>query len=408
MSPNKREAKLTKGVLESLRPETKPYPVWDTQLSGFYVRVSPKGKLTFYLKCSARNRQYNKSIGTYPHLHPDTARSEALRRKIAIDSGDYKRKPDATFGDVMSGYADTLLARGAADAANTRRHIVNHIETPFPFLWSKRAIEITPEDCVDIVRRLIKAEKLRTADIIRSYMYSAFELAITADPNKADSMPLLRMSNPAKMKPVRGAIKPRERHLSESELRHLWRRIQSLEFPKKQIFSLWILTGAQRQQQLARVTTNNIHELNIPGTGRCFGLELTDTKGRTGRARSHMVPLTPASRNITKELAQSGWMIFSTNGVESIEPNWLTRQLKPIVSSMKDAGELEGEPFTAGAVRSTVETLLGKYGVSREDRGHLQSHGNSGVQAMHYDRHDYAGQKLAALEIWESLLEKTQ
>ena len=45
--------------------------------------------------------------------------------------------------------------------------------------------------------------------------------------------------------------------------------------------------------------------------------------------------------------------------------------------------------FQLKRIRSGVETLLAANGVSREVRGHLQSHGLTGVQARHYDGHDY-------------------
>ena len=44
-------------------------------------------------------------------------------------------------------------------------------------------------------------------------------------------------------------------------------------------------------------------------------------------------------------------------------------------------------------IRSGVETLLAANGVSQEVRGHLQSHGLTGVQARHYDGHDYMPEK---------------
>ena len=50
-------------------------------------------------------------------------------------------------------------------------------------------------------------------------------------------------------------------------------------------------------------------------------------------------------------------------------------------------------------IRSGVETLLAAQGVSREVRGHLQSHGLTGVQARHYDGHDYLPQKRHALAV---------
>jgi len=57
------------------------------------------------------------------------------------------------------------------------------------------------------------------------------------------------------------------------------------------------------------------------------------------------------------------------------------------------------EGFQLKRIRSGVETLLAAHGVSREVRGHLQSHGLTGVQARHYDGHDYMREKGRALEI---------
>jgi hypothetical protein len=55
--------------------------------------------------------------------------------------------------------------------------------------------------------------------------------------------------------------------------------------------------------------------------------------------------------------------------------------------------------FQLKRVRSGVETLLASQGVSREIRGHLQSHGLTGVQYRHYDGHDYLPEKRRALEL---------
>ena len=60
--------------------------------------------------------------------------------------------------------------------------------------------------------------------------------------------------------------------------------------------------------------------------------------------------------------------------------------------------------FKAKRLRSGVETLLSSAGVSRDVRGRLQSHGISGVQATHYDAHDYLPEKKQALETLFALL----
>ena len=54
--------------------------------------------------------------------------------------------------------------------------------------------------------------------------------------------------------------------------------------------------------------------------------------------------------------------------------------------------------FSAKRIRSGVETALASLMVSKDDRGRLQSHGISGVQARHYDGHEYTDEKRAALQ----------
>lgn len=38
--------RLTKGVVEALPPRTDRYVVWDSELKGFGVRVTPQGRKT--------------------------------------------------------------------------------------------------------------------------------------------------------------------------------------------------------------------------------------------------------------------------------------------------------------------------------------------------------------------------
>jgi hypothetical protein len=61
--------------------------------------------------------------------------------------------------------------------------------------------------------------------------------------------------------------------------------------------------------------------------------------------------------------------------------------------------------FQLKRVRSGVETLLAANDISREVRGHLQSHGMTGVQYRHYDGHDYMPHKRQALEVLMSAIE---
>ena len=53
-----------------------------------------------------------------------------------------------------------------------------------------------------------------------------------------------------------------------------------------------------------------------------------------------------------------------------------------------------------------IFSMLASLGVSSDVRAQLQSNGLGGVQARHYDRHDYALEKRAAIELWASHLDR--
>ena len=62
--------------------------------------------------------------------------------------------------------------------------------------------------------------------------------------------------------------------------------------------------------------------------------------------------------------------------------------------------------FQTKRIRSGVETLLASGRVSSDIRGRLQSHGIAGVQARHYDGHDYMDEKRDALALLLRLLQE--
>lgn len=110
-----------------------------------------------------------------------------------------------------------------------------------------------------------------------------------------------------------------------------------------------------------------------------------------------MLPLTKAAAVETRALSKTGEYAISTDGggthVSAMTlSNWAREVAKDIPG------------FQLKRVRSGVETSLAAAGVSKEIRGQLQSHGLSGVQARHYDAHDYLREKLAALTTLEGLL----
>jgi len=110
---------------------------------------------------------------------------------------------------------------------------------------------------------------------------------------------------------------------------------------------------------------------------------LRDSYGLAGQGpRRHQIPLVKPARVDVSLLKREGeFAVSTTAGKKPISVRTLAGWAHAIVGDAIDGFQLK-------RIRSGVETLLAARGVSREVRGHLQSHGLTGVQTRHYDGHD--------------------
>ena len=71
-------AKLTKRLIDSLKPGPKMYAVRDTELKGFLLRVRPNGGMTWFFDYrNEQGRRLTYKLGGYPGLQPEGARRQA-------------------------------------------------------------------------------------------------------------------------------------------------------------------------------------------------------------------------------------------------------------------------------------------------------------------------------------------
>src|SRR5690606_34889542 len=106
--------KLTKTKVEALKPDpAKQYLVWDSELKGYGVRVSPGGAKAFFVQGRIRGSQkeIKISIGRLgPTLTAEQAREEAKDALESMRKGTDPRltKQDdeqaVTFGEMMTAY----------------------------------------------------------------------------------------------------------------------------------------------------------------------------------------------------------------------------------------------------------------------------------------------------------------
>lgn len=332
-------------------------------------------------------------------LDAEEREAERQRREAEREAEAAQVRQSASLGALVTAYVANLKRQGKVSWREVESAARLHIREAWPALWAMPAEHVTPDDLLTIITRISDAGKLREAGKMRSYLRAAYGAAIKAR-RQASALPALRdlrlQSNPARdLEPLEGGTGgTRERALSLSELRAYWRRLATLPGTDGALLRFHLLTGGQRVRQLSRLVTADFD-------ADMQAIRLRDPKGKRKEPRIHVVPMIPAALQALKLMTAPnlGPHLFSVDGGESGASYFLIHtRIRGIVEAMAEAGELEKGPFTAGDVRRTVETRLAGAGISQGVRAQLQSHGLSGVQARHYDQHDYLAEKRAALE----------
>ncbi len=318
----------------------------------------------------------------------EQAKAKALEEKIEAEQ--------YTLAALLDDYCDYLQSIGRISHKEARSICNLHVKKAWPLIASLPANKVASEQVADMMRHIIEQGKDRTANKLRSYIHAAYQVAKSAR-SKA-SIPLRFKAykvtyNPASdTEPDESANKADKNPLSLEELQTYWHGIRGLGGIRGAVVRLHLLTGGQRIEQLVRLQTSEIKK------GR---ITLFDGKGRPGKpARSHVVPLLPEAAIALSQCKPSGVFAVSTDGGEShLAGTTLSRWACEIAQTLGIAN------FKAKRIRSGIETLLASARVSSDIRGRLQSHGISGVQARHYDGHDYFDEKLEALKILKKKLE---
>lgn len=164
-----------------------------------------------------------------------------------------------------------------------------------------------------------------------------------------------------------------------------------------------IYLGGQRPTQLLRVTARHVDL-----TGKT--ITLLDPKGRNRHAspRRHLLPirddLVPVLRRRVVQAESIESPLFSISGRVPLREKTVAALVEQIEAAMKVEGELKRGAFSMRDLRRTSETQMAALGISSDVRAQIQSHGLGGIQARHYDRHDYMPEKRTALQLWVNCL----
>jgi integrase len=299
-------------------------------------------------------------------------------------------------------YVGTLKGRQSHDDAQSIFRL--HVSEPFPELVKRAAASVKAEQLRDVLARLIDAGKGRTAAKLRAYLRAAYGLAMRAsfDPTIPAALTAFDVeSNPADRLPSLAQFsKALDRALTLPELHSFWGRVVAApNTAARDALIACLLLGGQRPTQLLRATPRDVDR-----TAGTFTLH--DIKGRNRHAnpRRHVLPIHPELMAVIQwrlDLTEGfEEPLFSSHGCVAVREETVAALVKDIAAVMAAEGELERGPFAMRDLRRTAETHMAALGISSDVRAQIQSHGLGGIQARHYDRHDYMPEKRAALQLW--------
>jgi integrase len=392
---------LNDRIIKSLKPTKSRYEIMDTVVPGFGLRVSERGVKTFILvaRYPGSENPTRRSLGEYGELTLEAARTRArhwhdlIRRGIdpALDEERQRlsaqRKQENTFAAVAEDFIKDKLPRERAG-----RDVEQDIRREFIPVWGKRPIaEMSPLD----VRALVLTVKARgTPAMARNLLTTArrmFGWMVDQQVYGLETSPCDRL----KPKVLIGEKKPRQRILSDAELRALWKATQAMGYPYGPLVQLLTLTG-QRKSEVAAASWSE------------FDLERKLWIVPPERAKAdaaHVVPLSDAVIKILKSLPRfkSGSYLFTTTGGAKPVDGFsrakrdLDREMAKVLGAPVDSWVLHD-------ARRTFRTQLSAIpGVSDLVRELCIAHTRPGLHKT-YDLYAYESEKRFAFDAWAARL----
>lgn len=162
-------AKLTKRTVEAIGSQARAIEVWDTQLPGFKVKVTPAGRRSYYLFYrTTAGRKRNPKIGDHGALTTEQARAIALQwlaeAKKGGDPGGNRQahRKAPTVADLATRYLEEYAVqhKKPSSIASDRSNIDNHV---LPLLGRMKIRDVTRAD-IDQVKLAIRSGKTARAE----------------------------------------------------------------------------------------------------------------------------------------------------------------------------------------------------------------------------------------------------
>jgi hypothetical protein len=394
---------MTDPWLRTLRPpERGRVEIRDSREAGLLLRLTPTGAMTWALRVLTRDARHTRiRLGAYPALSLAEARRAARAARVAVEGGadPVADKRTARAERARRAAAPTVAERlaewrglrerdphrpwSARYAGEVRRLAEREVE---PALGARPLAEVGRQDWVDLVTRTRRRAPALGASLYR--VLSSF-LAHAEAAGWIEAHPLPR-KGAALLAP--GAA-PRERVLTDDELRSLWRASEGLN-PKPRAFVRLLVLTAAREMEVADIAAGEVDR--AAGRWRIAG-------ARTKNGIRHTVPLCPlALAELDAVWPADGEGAAGAGGrlLGAVTGGGL-RGFSKLKARLDALSGVTG--WRWHDLRRTARTGMTRLGVPRDHAEAAINHvsGRSALERT-YNRHDYAVEVASALGRWQA------
>ena len=401
--------------------------VFDVRVPGLLIRVASSGRRTWYFRYRSPNGgQPRLKLGSYPATGIDAARTKALAAQAMVESNvdpaeqERKKREEAkaikvrTFDDLMQVYFDAC-EKGTYKPRKKRKKTVT--------IEAERAL-YDRHVKKELGRRVIGEI---TRPKINSLTEGMQERGITAQTNAAFALVRQALSyavhkdllatNIAKSMSAPEEKRVRERTLSDPELKAVWTALEApgevegedgRQLAISKGVSLALRLAAILLQRRAEIATMGIADLDLDQ-----GVWLIPGD-RAKNGRPHAVPLPPLALQLVKDALAArsnpdSPHVFPSprsRGQKAIHPDALTRAMGHLSKVLDIPLVGPHDLRRTGTTVMSSERLkdVSPFVVSQVLNHITDAGGGSATTRKHYNVHDYAGEKRAALIAWERLL----
>ncbi len=353
---------------------------FDTKAKGLTLRVAPSGAKSWAFVYRAHGKPPRwMTIGSYPALGLADARKHALdqRKGIEVDGRDpvterraATKKPAvftfADFAKVYLAFAKRRKKTWTDDKQKIHKYLIP--------AWGDLALrDITRTRVHELLDTLVAQGMTTGVNRVQAVISRMFTVAL--DRSVIDAHPAARMIK-------RSKEQPRDRVLSDDEIRELWAALDKHPGAAADAVRLRLLLG-QRGAEVHRMRWADV-DLDS-GT---WEMPASMTKN----ARPHTVALPRTALEILIRQRST-----ATQDEVRVFP-----KLTMASQDYRALALIHGDRYEWKDLRRTMATRLAELGFAEATIGRCLNHAQFTVTAKHYNQHQYLDEIREALEMWDS------